>query len=279
MELTHSFSVPASVDVCWQTFNDLERIAPCMPGASLSSYDGDEFTGSCKVKLGPVSLQYNGSGRFVERDEAAHRAVIEAKGKDRRGNGTAAANVTATLTASGASTTDVTVQTDLNVTGKPAQFGRGMMQDVGDKLLGQFADCLEKKLSGASEAESAATGSTESARAEAAGATAATQATESADVAAGAEPEAGADAGAFGRHRAESAGADAGLGTATPSPNGATPSAAAGSATESADEPAALDLGATVLPVLLKRYAPYLAGAAALLVVVKALLGRRKKRS
>ena len=146
MELTHQFTVPAPIDDAWAAFNDLERIAPCFPGASLTSYDGEAFEGLVKVKLGPISLQYTGTGRFVERDEAAHRAVIEAKGKDKRGNGTAAANVTAALVRDGDDATEVTVTTDLNITGKPAQFGRGVMQDVSDKLLGQFATCLETKL-------------------------------------------------------------------------------------------------------------------------------------
>src|SRR6478672_10736871 len=156
MQLQHRFTVPATVDTTWATFNDLERTASCFPGAEVTSVEGEGFTGNCKVKLGPISLQYNGTGRFVERDEAAHRAVIEAKGKDKRGNGTAAANITATLTSSGDDSTDVTVQTDLNITGKPAQFGRGVMQDVSDKLLGQFASCLEQKVTSGSEAAAAA---------------------------------------------------------------------------------------------------------------------------
>lgn len=145
MELSHKFTVPASVDETWAAFNDLERIAPCFPGATLSSVEGDEFKGSVKVKLGPISLQYNGTGRFVESDEAAHRAVIEAKGKDRRGNGTASATVTARMSA-GDDGTQVEVDTDLAITGKPAQFGRGVIQDVSDKLLGQFVDCIAAKL-------------------------------------------------------------------------------------------------------------------------------------
>lgn len=146
MDLTHSFTVPASIDDAWAAFNDLERIAPCFPGAALTSYDGTEFAGLVKVKLGPISMQYSGTGRFVERDEAAYRAVIEAKGKDKRGNGTAAASVTAQLVATVGGATEVKVVTTLNITGKPAQFGRGVMQDVSDKLLGQFAACLETKL-------------------------------------------------------------------------------------------------------------------------------------
>ena len=145
MELEHQFTVPASVEVTWAAFNDPGRVAPCFPGATLISVDGDEFTGSAKIKLGPIALQYNGTGRYVERDESAHRAVIEAKGKDKRGNGTANATVTAQLSADGESTS-VHVRTDLAVTGKPAQFGRGVMQDVSDKLLGQFVTCLQSTL-------------------------------------------------------------------------------------------------------------------------------------
>jgi carbon monoxide dehydrogenase subunit G len=145
MELEHQFTVPASVEVTWAAFNDPGRVAPCFPGATLISVDGDEFTGSAKIKLGPIALQYNGTGRYVERDESAHRAVIEAKGKDKRGNGTANATVTAQLSAAG-DATSVQVTTDLAVTGKPAQFGRGVMQDVSDKLLGQFVTCLQATL-------------------------------------------------------------------------------------------------------------------------------------
>ena len=114
-------------------------MAACFPGAVVTSVEGDTFTGTCKVKLGPIALVYNGTGTFVEKDESAHRMVIDAKGKDKRGNGTAGAHVTATMVAQGTST-HVEVLTDLNITGKPAQFGRGVMQDVSDKLLGQFTD-------------------------------------------------------------------------------------------------------------------------------------------
>ena len=145
MELEHLFTVPASVEETWAAFNDPAQVAPCFPGATLLSVDGDEFTGSAKIKLGPIALQYNGVGRYVERDESAHRAVIEAKGKDKRGNGTANATVTAQMSPD-AEGTAVHVTTDLAVTGKPAQFGRGVMQDVSDKLLGQFVTCLQATL-------------------------------------------------------------------------------------------------------------------------------------
>src|SRR5690242_4890929 len=125
-----------------------------MPGAALDTVTGDEFTGRVKVKLGPINLTYQGKAAFVEKDEAAHRAVIDARGKDQRGNGTAAAVITARLQAEG-DATRVDVVTDLNITGRPAQFGRGVMTDVGNKLLGQFADKLATQLGeGAAPAQS-----------------------------------------------------------------------------------------------------------------------------
>ena len=155
MELTHEFTVPASIDETWNAFNDIESVAACFPGAVVTSVEGDTFQGSCKVKLGPIALVYNGSGTFVEKDESGHRMVIDAKGKDKRGNGTAGAHVTATMTEAGTGTR-VEVVTDLAITGKPAQFGRGVMQDVSDKLLGQFTACLEQKVTSGSEAAAAA---------------------------------------------------------------------------------------------------------------------------
>ncbi|MFV0462780.1 MAG: SRPBCC family protein [Nostocoides sp.] len=148
MELSHAFDVPASVVDTWATFMDLERVGGCFPGAQVDSVNEDSFTGSVKVKLGPIALVYAGSGTFIERDDQAHRAVIEASGKDKRGNGTAGATVTVQLTPAG-SGTHVDVATDLAITGKPAQFGRGVMQEVSDKLLGQFVACIEGQLGGA----------------------------------------------------------------------------------------------------------------------------------
>ena len=141
MDLTHRFSVPAGVAEAWDAFNDLEGLAPCFPGATITSVDGDEFSGSVKIKLGPISLMYNGSGRYIERNDADRRVVIEARGKDKRGNGTATATVTASFAESGGQT-DVEVLTDLVITGKPAQFGRGVISDVSDKLLDQFVSCV-----------------------------------------------------------------------------------------------------------------------------------------
>ncbi len=155
MELEHSFTVPVNIDRAWHALLDIERVAPCLPGAALDTFDGDQFTGTVKVKLGPIGLTYKGRAHIVERDEASHRAVIDARGQDTRGNGTAAAKVTATLTEAG-TTTAVAVRTDLNITGKPAQFGRGVLVDVGNKLIGQFADNLAAELAGTTAAATAA---------------------------------------------------------------------------------------------------------------------------
>jgi carbon monoxide dehydrogenase subunit G len=145
VQLENSFTVPVPIEEAWRVLLDIERIAPCMPGAALDSVTGDDFTGRVKVKLGPINLTYQGKASFVEKDEAAHKAVIDARGKDQRGNGTAAATITANLKSEG-SNTRVDVLTDLNITGRPAQFGRGVMTDVGNKLLGQFADKLAAQL-------------------------------------------------------------------------------------------------------------------------------------
>jgi carbon monoxide dehydrogenase subunit G len=146
MKLEHDFTVPAPIDEAWKVLLDVERVAPCMPGATLLTVDGDDFTGTVKVKVGPIQVTYKGSATFAQRDDSAYRAVIEATGKEARGTGTAAATVTAALTASGADATRVVVETDLNVTGRPAQFGRGVMEEVGAKLIGQFAKCLAEEL-------------------------------------------------------------------------------------------------------------------------------------
>jgi carbon monoxide dehydrogenase subunit G len=252
MDLTHDFTVPAPLDVAWQTFMDLERVGGCFPGATVTEAGEEGFAGTVKVKLGPIALQYAGTGHFVEKDDQAHRAVIEAKGKDKRGNGTAGATVTIQLAEDG-SGTRVDVTTDLSVTGKPAQFGRGVMQDVSDKLLGQFIACIEHQF----------------------------------DVAPEPTPEATAD-------RADSTPAPvapAAAAAASPEPTGGpttVESAAAASAgtspppvTRPAPRPAprptaedSIDLGATVLPVLVRSYGPYVVTAVAAFALGW-LIGRR----
>lgn len=145
MRLDHEFTVPAPIDEVWQAVIDPERVAPCMPGATLTAVEGDTFKGTVKVKLGPVSLLYKGSGEFLEKDQASRQITIKASGKDSRGAGTASATVTVTLTAEGGSTKGA-VATDMNVTGKPAQFGRGMISEVGGKILDSFAENLSAEL-------------------------------------------------------------------------------------------------------------------------------------
>lgn len=160
MQLEHSFTVPTSVDAVWEALLDPERVAPCMPGATLTGVDGKKFTGKVKVKLGPVSMQYKGTGEYADTDAGTRTVVIEASGKDARGNGTASATVTLRLTGDAAKT-EGTTTTDLTVTGKPAQFGRGMISDVGGKILEQFAANLADEL-----AAPDAAGATETAKPE-----------------------------------------------------------------------------------------------------------------
>ncbi len=173
MRFEHEFTVPVPADQAWDILLDVERIAPCMPGATVTSVEGDSFTGQVKVKVGPITVAYSGSASFTEKDAAARRAVVTAKGKETRGAGTAAATVTAVLHDEGAETR-VTVDTDLAITGRPAQFGRGVMDDVGRKLLGQFADSVASQLTVGGAAGAAAStedaGAGPDARAAAAGA-------------------------------------------------------------------------------------------------------------
>ena len=145
MELHHEFTVPVPVDDAWQTLLDIERIAPCMPGATVEEYDGKTVTGSVKVKVGPITVTYKGTAVFEEQDETAHRMVLIAGGRETRGQGTARATVTGTLSERDGGTA-VSVRTDLTVTGRPAQFGRGVMAEVGDRLVGQFAQCLSERI-------------------------------------------------------------------------------------------------------------------------------------
>ena len=145
MKLENSFTVPVPRADAWRVLMDVERIAPCMPGATLTSRDGDEFTGTVKVKVGPINLTYGGQARFVSLDEDNGVAVIEGSGKETRGTGTAKALITCRLVETGGSTT-VDVETDLAVTGKPAQFGRGVLADVSAKLVDKFAACLSDEI-------------------------------------------------------------------------------------------------------------------------------------
>ncbi|HEX6871096.1 MAG TPA: SRPBCC domain-containing protein [Micromonosporaceae bacterium] len=147
MRLEHNFEVPVPVGQAWQVLLDVPRIAPCMPGAALTSFDGTGFTGTVKVKLGPVNLTYRGNGRFLERDEVGRRVSFVASGQDIRGAGGASARVTAVLhDARAGAATLVKVVTDLDISGRAAQMGRGMIGDVSGKLIQQFADCLSRTI-------------------------------------------------------------------------------------------------------------------------------------
>lgn len=145
MELTNEFTVGLPVDRAWALLTDIERIAPCMPGAQLTGVEGDTYSGLVKIKLGPVTAQYTGTAVFDRKDDAAHVAVLRASGRDSHGQGNASALITATLEAEG-DQTKVSVHTDLTITCKVAQFGRGVILDVSAKLLEQFVQCLESSL-------------------------------------------------------------------------------------------------------------------------------------
>ncbi|MDN5768134.1 MAG: SRPBCC family protein [Humibacillus sp.] len=255
MDLTHSFTVPTSVDDAWALFMDLEKVGSCFPGATVTEVRDDGFSGTVKVKLGPIALVYSGSGSFVERDDAAHRAVIEAKGKDKRGNGTAGANVTISLSPDGDGTR-ADVVTDLAVTGKPAQFGRGVMQDVSDKLLQAFVACVEKQLGGEQPAPTASP--------------AAAHADEAASGSAGETR--------FVETASDALAADTTSTAATAKPTASRPVSTLNGARPQVVRPAeddALDLGSAVLPVLVRRYAGF-AAAAVIGVLIGWMLGRRR---
>jgi uncharacterized protein len=148
MQLEHEFTVPVPVEEAWPVLLDVQRIAPCLPGATIDRVEDDEVAGQVKVKVGPITANYHGSARFVEKDEAAHRFVLEGSGREGRGSGTARALITTQMHEHGSSTR-VTLNTDLTITGRAAQFGRGVMDDVAGQLIGQFATCLAGMLGSA----------------------------------------------------------------------------------------------------------------------------------
>jgi carbon monoxide dehydrogenase subunit G len=147
MKLENEFTVPAPVEQAWQVLLDVERVAPCLPGASIEGSEGDEHKGTMTIKIGPITARYAGTVKIEDADEAAHRAVMRAHARDQRGQGTAAATITSTMQEVEGGTR-VHVETDMRVTGPAAQFGRGVMQDVSAKLMGRFADCLAEEIAG-----------------------------------------------------------------------------------------------------------------------------------
>jgi len=160
MDLNHEFIVNVPVNDAWVILTDLERIAPCLPGAQLTEVEGDTYRGQVKVKVGPIVAQFKGQASFVTRDDAAHTASLKAEGRDTTGKGTAAATITAQLTSVTPTSTKCTVVTDLTISGKVAQFGRGALADVSDKLLKQFSENLNRLIASAPAATTATAATT-----------------------------------------------------------------------------------------------------------------------
>ena len=156
MKIDNEFTVSVPIAKAWEVLSDMEQVVPLMPGAQLTGQEGDDFLGKVKIKVGPVTSEFTGKAHFVERDEATHRAVVDGRGKEARGTGNAAAVVTLQLHEAG-DQTRVTVETDLKIVGKLAQFGSSMLQQVSEKLLGQFVDALEAKLAAGNDAGAGAT--------------------------------------------------------------------------------------------------------------------------
>lgn len=267
MQLENKFTIDAPIDKAWTALNTPDMIAPCFPGATLTSYEGESFEGTVKVKLGPISLTYKGKGTYVDRDDDNHKVTIEASGRDSRGNGTASATVTGTMVADGADRTAVTMVTDMTITGRPAQFGRGVISDVADKIIGQFAGCVASKLAPQEE---------EAAAPAAAATTPAATSAPAAMAASGAAAASGSNGVANG--------ASNGTATATATATGPALSSAPAAAATPAARPTgplkseidAIDLLDTAGAPVLKRLAPVLGGALVLLIV---LLVRRSRSS
>ena len=156
MDLNHEFTVEVPVDDAWRILTDVERIAPCLPGAQLQEIEGDTYRGAVKVKVGPIQAQFKGQASFVELDDVAHKVVLKGEGRDIGGKGNASALITAELTSLTATSTSVKVNTDLSITGKVAQFGRGAMADISDKLLAQFVVNLNEMIAASDSAPASA---------------------------------------------------------------------------------------------------------------------------
>jgi uncharacterized protein len=253
MELDNAFTVPTSPDHAWEVLLDVERIAPCMPGATVEEFDGEVVTGRIKVKVGPVSLTYRGTAKFIERDPDAQVVVLEAAGKETRGAGTASATIRASLEPeSSGDSTRVVMHTTMNVTGRPAQFGRGVIAEVGGKLVEKFAENLAQQISSGNGVSADSAGNADSAGgADSAATDADVSADDSAVAADGAAQDAAAGSGAV----APAAGSPATSTAATPpAPQGED----------------SLNLIRLVGPALLKRVVPIAAAVTAI-----ALLARR----
>lgn len=266
MKINNEFTVGVPVEEAWNIMLDLERIAPCLPGAAIQGSEDDEYQGTMKVKIGPITANYKGTVKIEEADAENHRAVMEATGRDARGQGTASAKITSTLEEQGDSTR-VQVETDMRLTGRAAQFGRGIAQDVATKMLGQFAECLEREIAG-SPREGAAASATDTSEASGNGAAASREDQ-------GAAPAAGGTAGRIISSEDPSvmaggpvegavvADGEAAAASATTQQAQAGPAGGA-----SRPEPEAFDIGAASQEAILKRVGPILAGLGLLVVLI-----------
>jgi uncharacterized protein len=247
MKLENEFTVPAPVEHAWEVLLDVERVAPCLPGAAIEGAKGDEYTGTMKIKIGPITTQYKGTVKIEEADEAARRAVMRAQARDSRGQGTAAATISSSMEEVEGGTR-VRVETDMRVTGPAAQFGRGVMEEVSAKLMGRFADCLAEQM-----------GAAEPPAAEEAGGAAAAHVPEPAS--APAAPPASPGARVVGPTNPAA--------SPPPGPAGDSAEAAAAGAVESSRPTSdVLDLGEAGREAVLKRVVPVAAGLVALLLIL-----------
>jgi carbon monoxide dehydrogenase subunit G len=261
MKINNEFTVSVPIQEAWDIMLDLERVAPCLPGAAIQGSEDDEYQGTMKVKIGPITANYKGTVKVEEADEENHRAVFDASGRDARGQGTASATIVSTLQEEG-DQTKVRVETDMKLTGRAAQFGRGIAQDVATKMLGQFADCLEREISGDT-GEAAATAET----------------TEDSGATSQEPPPAMSVGGTAGRViSSEDPGVMAGRTVEGAVVDGGGPAEAAASATTTEqprsqqeprrEEPEPFDLGAASQEAILKRAAPVLAGLGLLAILI-----------
>ncbi len=266
MKINNEFTVSVPIQEAWDIMLDLERVAPCLPGAAIQGSEDDEYQGTMKVKIGPITANYKGTVKVEEADEENHRAVFEATGRDARGQGTASATIVSTLQEEGGQT-KVRVETDMKLTGRAAQFGRGIAQDVATKMLGQFADCLEREIAGDS-GEGAATAAPETTEDTGDGASSQEE-----------PPPAMSVGGTAGRVISSEDPAVMAGGTVEGAVvDGGGPSESAAGATTAEqprrqqeprrEEPEAFDLGAASQEAILKRAAPVLAGLGLLAILI-----------
>ena len=256
MKINNEFTVGVPVEEAWETMLNLERIAPCLPGAAIQGSEGEEYQGTMKVKVGPITANYKGTAKFEETDEENRRAVLKATGRDARGQGTASATIVSTLQEEG-DDTRVMVETDMKLTGRAAQFGRGIAQDVATRMLEQFAECLEREISGGGAAREAPSASSE----------------ETGNGAAAQEaPAAASVGGTAGRViSSEDPSVMAGGTVEGTIVSDGTPEAAASTEPPPRSEPEeqeAFDLGAASREAILKRLGPVLAGLGLLVILI-----------